>query len=527
MDERRSRTPRRPRVTITSRDGERTTLTEQRRDRHTDAAGDAEARSAGLRLRRGLGNLGLTLLLPGSMQARAGNARLGRVAMRLWLATWAAIALWLAVLLIDRGAAIAIIANPVVSTLVTAWLVVAGIAWCLLVVDAWRLSRPPTMARQHRLGFAAVSGALAVSLVGGMAVSATAFHAQTDALASILSGGGDTEVKEGRYNVLLLGGDAGTGRVGLRPDSITVASIDAETGRTVLFGLPRNLQGLSFPADSPMRKLYPDGFDCPQNECLLNAVYTMATEAAQQDPDLYPGVKDPGAQATREIVEETLGLQINYHVLIDLKGFETLIDAVGGITVDINKPIPVGGGSTEVGRYIGPGQDMHLGGRDALWFARSRSGSSDYERMERQRCVMNAMLDQLDPVTVATKFTDIARAGKQIAATDIPATEVDTFLDLAEKARTHDAVSVDFVPPMIEPGSTDVPLVRRTVRETIAAAETADGATPGAAPTPAPAGTRAPAAPAPAAPASAAPQGGAEPFVPVAPEEGEGPVCSA
>ena len=479
MDERRSPSARadqsRPRVTFESRDGERTTLSESSVAvadvQHTQ---DARERSAAVRLRRGLGHLALTLLLPGSMQVRAGNERLGRFAMRAWLATWACVLGWLLLFWLARGSALAVVANPVVSTIVTGWLVVAGIGWCLLVLDAWRLSRPIQLLQRQRLGFAALSAALAIGLVSGMSVTAHAFHAQSDALASIFAGGGDTEQKEGRYNVLLLGADAGAGREGLRPDSITVASIDAETGRTVLFGLPRNLQGLRFPEDSPMHAQYPEGFDCPDDECLLNAVYTKTTEAVEQDPTLYEGVADPGAQATREIVEETLGIPINYHVMIDLKGFESLIDAVGGVTVDIDKPVPVGGGSTPVGRYLGPGEDIHLNGRDALWYARSRSESSDYERMMRQKQVMKAMLDQLDPVTVSTRFTDIAQAGKEIAETDIPPAEVATFLDLAEKARGQDVETVDFVPPLVQPGAADVALIRSTVQERIHAAEAAD-----------------------------------------------------
>ena len=51
---------------------------------------------------------------------------------------------------------------------------------------------------------------------------------------------------DGRYNILLLGGDSGAGRVGLRPDSIQLASVDAETGRAVLFGFSRETENITF-----------------------------------------------------------------------------------------------------------------------------------------------------------------------------------------------------------------------------------------------------------------------------------------
>ena len=66
-------------------------------------------------------------------------------------------------------------------------------------------------------------------------------------MTSVFAGGGETKAQAGRYNILLLGGDAGKGRIGLRPDSLTVASIDAETGRTVLISLPRNMEDVPFP----------------------------------------------------------------------------------------------------------------------------------------------------------------------------------------------------------------------------------------------------------------------------------------
>ena len=61
--------------------------------------------------------------------------------------------------------------------------------------------------------------------------------------------------------------------------------------------------------------------------------------------DLYPGVQNPGAPATKEAIEGATGLQINYWVLVDLKGFESLVDAVGGITMDVYRRVPIGGGS--------------------------------------------------------------------------------------------------------------------------------------------------------------------------------------
>lgn len=445
----------------------------------------AQARSDRLRLGRGLGRVLMTLVVPGSAQLLGRDKRVGRWAIRIWAGLILAVVVWFLLLLVDRGAAVAVITFKPVTVLIAAALAVGGIAWGALLIHAWKLSNPIGLAPRHRLGFGVVSVALALALSGTGLASASVMNAQGDFIGSVFAGGGDTQVKDGRYNILLLGGDAGKGREGLRPDSLTVVSIDARTGRSVLFSLPRNLEDLSFPSHSPMTRLYPDKFSCANHECMLNAVYTKAMD----NKGLYPGVKDPGAVATVEAVEWITGLDINYYVLVDLDGFKGLIDAVGGITIDIQKPVPVGGGSTEVGRYIPAGKGVHLNGQDALWFARSRHDSTDYERMARQKCVMYAMLNQLDPVTVATRFTDIANAGKQIMESNIPTTETDRLLELSMKARQTKIRSVAFVPPLVYPGAPDFNVIRTTVKERIAASE-ANGATP-AAVQPAPAETTA------------------------------------
>lgn len=440
------------------------------------ALASPQGRSQGIALRRGLTLVGMTLLIPGSAQVAAGNKALGRFALRVWLILLGALVLFGLLLFFFRSAAIGLYANPVTLTILRWAVLILGVGWLLLVLDAWRLANPRAMSTSGRL----VSGGLAVALSVLMATSSWAaagmFAAQSKLVTNVFTGGGTTEIKQGRYNVLLLGGDAGDDRVGLRPDSMTVASIDAETGRTVLFSLPRNLQWAPFPEDSPLHKKYPNGYWCASQECLLNAVFTLG----QSNKKLYPGVKYPGVQATKEVIEEILGLEINYWAMIDLKGFEALIDAVGGIRLDIAKRVPIGSlhGPKGVYDWIEPGKNVKLDGFHALWFARSREYSNDYERMIRQKCVMNAMVKQLNPTTVLTKFNAIAEAGEQVVATDVPTSEIGTLLDLAIKGKSLPLASVSFAPPLIKPVKPDFPFIRDVVAEKIAASEELDAAPP-------------------------------------------------
>lgn len=440
-------------------------------------------RSQGIALRRGLTLMGMTLLVPGSAQLAVGKKSVGRLAVRIWLGLIALVVLLALLAIPFRTQLIGLYANPITLT-VLRWLVLAlGLGWILLLLDAWWLANPRDMSTRGRW----ISGLLAIALVATSGTASWAvsglFATQSKLVTNVFTGGGSTQTQDGRYNVLLLGGDAGKDRDGLRPDSITVASIDADTGRTVLFSLPRNLQHAPFPADSPLHAKYPNGYFCKvenlADACLLNGIYTLAE---QNKKKLFPGVKYPGVEATRGVVEEILGLKINYWAMIDLVGFEELIDAVGGIRLDIGKRVPIGSvhGSKGVYGWIEPGKNVKLDGFHALWFARSREYSSDYERMTRQKCVMNAMLKQLKPETVLTKFQAIAEAGEQIVATNLPTSEIGTMLDLAMKGKELPMASVSFTPPLITPMDPDFAKIRRVVEEKVAASEELDanGGTP-------------------------------------------------
>jgi polyisoprenyl-teichoic acid--peptidoglycan teichoic acid transferase len=453
------------------------------------------ARSERIKRRRAVALLAMTLVLPGSAQLVAGNRRVGRVALRIW-ATLSFLALFAAlVALILPEAALAIVTFGPALVAIQVLIIMLGLGWVALIVDAWRLAHPWELQRRARLTLSVISLAIAFTIFGGFIAVASMVSAQHDLTTTVFSGGGDHVAKQGRYNILLMGGDAGRNRSGLRPDSMTVASVDAETGRTVLISLPRNLEAVPFPSYSPLHARFPEGYRCSDGSCMLNAIYTYASEHR----DFYPGVQNPGAQATKEAIEGATGLTINYWALIDLKGFESLVDSVGGITMDVYRRVPIGGGSSKIFGYVEAGKNRQLSGFEALWFARSRSDSSDYDRMVRQKCVMNAMLNQFDPITVLTKFNKIAAASQEVVATDIPASEVDTMINLALKARGLPVSSVAMMPPLINPNSPDFSLVTSTVQKKIEASEAIDR--PVTEPTPA-ASTSAPAKPKPSSSAS-------------------------
>ena len=425
--------------------------------------------AARIRFRRAVALRVMTLVLPGSAQMAAGRRETGRVAMRIWFGLVGTAVLLAIVALVSHSFLFWFATSGLVLGVLRILLMVLAVGWAWLFVDAWRLGDPLSLQRQQRLAMVGINGVLCFSMAGSLLFASHLVGVSKDFLSSTFASAKVTSAHDGRFNILLLGGDSGADRWGLRPDSINVASIDAETGRTVIFGLPRNMLNFPFVKGSIMAQQYPHGYDCGI-QCELNSLATWAAD----HKSLFKGVPDPGVEATTEAVEGITGLKINYYAMVNLAGFRKLVDAVGGVTLDVRDRIPIGGIGAPISGYIKPGK-RKLDGYQTLWFARSRVAADDYSRMARQKCVMNAMLHQLSPQTVLLKFEKIAKASESLVTTDVPRSEVDTFMQLALKARQQPIRTVSFVPPAINTGSPDIAKIQAMVKKAIA---TSNGSAP-------------------------------------------------
>lgn len=413
-----------------------------------------------VRFRRALVLMLMTLLLPGSAQLVAGNKTVGRIALRVWVLLLGVAVVFVLVGLVAHSFVFWLLTDSFMLSMFRVLLMVMAVGWAYLFVDAWRLGDPLALRQGQRLAMVGINGVLCFSVAGGLLFASHVVGVQRDFIVTMFHSGHVSSVAGGRYNVLLLGGDSGADRWGLRPDSMTVASIDAKTGKTVLFGLPRNMLNFPFAKGSIMAKQFPHGFNCGMS-CELNSLVTWSAN----HKSLFAGLPDPGVEATKEAVEGITGLKINYYAFVNLMGFRQLVEAVGGVTLNVRDRIPIGGIGAPISGYIQPGV-RKLNGFQTLWFARSRVAADDYSRMARQKCVMNAMLHQLSPQTVVLKFDAIAKASEQLVSTNIPASEVDQFMQLALKARSHPIATVSFVPPLI---NTSHPVVAK-IKAMVAAA---------------------------------------------------------
>jgi LCP family protein required for cell wall assembly len=411
--------------------------------------------SARIQFRRALTLTGMTLVMPGSAQLVMGNKRIGRIAVRVWLGFLALTALLLFMWLNSRRTLLSLVLDTPLMT-IGRWVLIAGaIAWVALIVDAWRLGRPLELRRNHRLWMTGINSVLCFVTAGTLFFAAHLVSVQTSFIDGVFVAHDVSKAKNGRYNVLLLGGDSGPDRDGLRPDSLTVASIDGDTGRTVLIGLPRNLQNVPFPKGSVMAKQFPNGFNGEGQ--YLNAVNTWANDHASLFKE-----KNPGLKATMGAVEEITGLKLNYYAMVNMHGFSELVDAVGGVRMNVRERTAIGGIGSPIRGWIEPGVQK-LTGDQALWYSRSRVQNDDFSRMGRQKCVMNAMLHQLSPQKVLLNVEKIASSSKALLTTNIPKSELDVFVDLALKAKTQKISTVSLVPPVIYTGNPDFTKVRRLI----------------------------------------------------------------
>jgi LCP family protein required for cell wall assembly len=237
-----------------------------------------------------------------------------------------------------------------------------------------------------------------------------------------------------RLNIVLLGADAGAGRTGVRTDTTIVVSIDPGTGDVAMFSVPRDL------SNAPL----PDGMGVWDCNCFPDIITHLYREA-EAHPEAFPGEDNPGINAVKGALGEIFGIPIHYYALVTLDGFVDIVDALGGVTIDVpvtivDEEYPHEDGSVE-SITIEAGT-QHLDGHQALAYARIRRQSNDFARMHRQRCVIEAVIEQSAPTEILFRFGAIAEALKRSLVTDIPEERLVDFVDLLPKVETERIASL-------------------------------------------------------------------------------------
>jgi LCP family protein required for cell wall assembly len=336
-----------------------------------------------------------------------------------------------------------------------------AVLWIVLTIDTLRIVRLVKTGGGARFGIFAVAVILLVASTGSAVYGSQVAGTTRDTLGAIFGASGPSvPPSDGYYNILLLGADSGEGRDSMRFDSISVVSVNADTGATTITGIPRDMPNFPFAA-GPMLDKYPNGHEGHADASCgwgsgINQLRTEV-EVCQDGNALYPDAvangSEPGIEATKDAAEGILGIEIPYYVFVDMHGFAALIDALGGVDITVEQRLPKGGGPSYQGQpaeewaigWIEPGP-QHMDGDTAQWYARSRYTTDDFDRMKRQRQLQEAILAQFTPDVVLTRFQDVAAAGQDLIQTDLPQSLLPFLAELALKAKETPVTSIELTP---------------------------------------------------------------------------------
>lgn len=230
-----------------------------------------------------------------------------------------------------------------------------------------------------------------------------------------------------RLNIILMGSDRSGSRTASTTlvDTVILVSLDPSSGDAAMISLPRNMTHFPLPPGTGY-------WDCDCFPQLLNDLYQRATER----PEAFPGSGEPGPRAMKAAVGHLLGVDVHYYAMINMDGFVGLIDAMGGVDIYVPATIvdetyPHEDGSV-VNMRIEQGQ-QRLDGHHALAYARIRRHADDFSRMNRQRCVLGALVEQSSPIEVLARYGAIAEVLRTNLGTDIPRDRLPDFIDLLPK----------------------------------------------------------------------------------------------
>ncbi|HMQ31097.1 MAG TPA: LCP family protein [Chloroflexaceae bacterium] len=232
------------------------------------------------------------------------------------------------------------------------------------------------------------------------------------------------------FNVLLVGVDRRESpEEGVRSDTLIVVHVDPTEGWAGMLAIPR---------DSVVQV---PGLGLQK----INTAYTYGFNNAAR---LYGEGTAPeagGGALAAETVEGFLGLEVDYIAQVDFSGFERIVNTLGGISLDVERPLLDSSYPTEdygYERIYIPAGLQVMDGETALRYARSRHSSSDFDRSARQQQVLRAMLAEVRArglLSQAALLPDLARDLEASVSTTLPLSDLETLRGLAALAAGLDA----------------------------------------------------------------------------------------
>lgn len=212
-------------------------------------------------------------------------------------------------------------------------------------------------------------------------------------------------VAKDKATVMIMGVDERADDVG-RSDTLMIATLDSDKNQAALLSVPRDTRV----------KIKGHGFD------KINAAYAYG-----------------GRKLTQETIESLLNTHIDHYIKINVHGFTKIIDALGGIDIDVEKRMYYEDPwDDDGGLYIDlqPGM-QHMDGKTAITYVRYRDEEGDIGRIKRQQNFMKAVMDKLVSPTIIPKLPAIVSAVSDSVETDMSVSEILSFLGILQDAKDN------------------------------------------------------------------------------------------
>ncbi len=234
------------------------------------------------------------------------------------------------------------------------------------------------------------------------------FHATPDTV---------PETPQSRINFLLTGIDSSERRTHALTDTLLVVSVDPPTGQVAMVSFPRDIARFRLTNGKNFRGK-------------INSLMTYA----QNHPEEFP---DGGLPTLTQELGHLLGVPIHYYAAVDLAGFSTMIDRVGGVTIKnetaINDPAYGGWNDGRIGFQLSKGTHT-LDGETALAYVRSRktAGDTDFGRARRQQQLLVALQRKLTDPAMIPNLPGILKDAEGTVRTNFPSERLGEMLDIGQ-----------------------------------------------------------------------------------------------
>ncbi len=244
-----------------------------------------------------------------------------------------------------------------------------------------------------------VSAFIVAAVAGALFASSSLFEEKPVAKKTVMMASGDKTV------VMLMGVDEREGDVG-RSDTLMIATLDPKKKKAAILSIPRDTRV----------KIQGHGFD------KINAAYA------------YGGYK-----LTQSTVENLLGVEMEHYVLINVNAFTKIIDAIGGVDLNVEKrmyyedPWDDNGGLV-IDLY--PGQ-QHMDGKTAITYVRYRDEEGDIGRIARQQKFMQAVMDKLTSPAIIPRIPAIIGEVVDCIDTDLSVKQMIEFMSALKDAQSR------------------------------------------------------------------------------------------